>query len=432
MVAGNRCFVLQIGRDAFAAHLLSNPRAIAWLTWPDERARAQPVDAAAAGTAPGPEDLPPSVRTEEPGKILAVNFGITQIRFGVHDTQDESLNVRGVVEHGNGSGARIRLTAGGVATTLARPAFAPARFFDEMFEALRTLDARYQFPAQDVIAVGHRVAHGGSKFSSAAVITPAVIADIEALAVFAPQHSPVNLDGIREAMKAFPAIPHVAVFDTAFHQTLPTFAYLYGLPYDYYKKEGIRRYGFHGTSHRYVSLKAAEIVRRPLGEPRSSPATSASAPRCARSTTAAASIVDGHDAVGRAHHRQPRRQPRPGGDDPPDAALSGWDEPRTSSTRKAASRAFPASRPTSARSRPPPTRGITGRCSRAQGVLLPDLQEHRRLRGRDGRRRHPGLHRQHRRDQPHGAQPRLPGPRLDGHQARRGQEPQPGPAGIAR
>ena len=268
VVAGNRCFVLQIGRDAFAAHLLSNPRAIARLTkLLAERARAQPVDAAAAGTAPGPEDpYRLSVRTEEPGKILAVNFGITQIRFGVHDTQDESLNVRGVVEHGNGSGARIRLTAGGVATTLARPAFAPARFFDEMFEALRTLDARYQFPAQDVIAVGHRVAHGGSKFSSAAVITPAVIADIEALAVFAPQHSPVNLDGIREAMKAFPAIPHVAVFDTAFHQTLPTFAYLYGLPYDYYKKEGIRRYGFHGTSHRYVSLKAAEIVRRPLGE----------------------------------------------------------------------------------------------------------------------------------------------------------------------
>jgi acetate kinase len=93
-----------------------------------------------------------------------------------------------------------------------------------------------------------------------------VIADVEALAVFAPQHSPVNLEGIRAAMKSFPAIPHVAVFDTAFHQTLPTYAYLYGLPYDYYKKEGIRRYGFHGTSHRYVSLKAAEIARRPLGE----------------------------------------------------------------------------------------------------------------------------------------------------------------------
>jgi acetate kinase len=93
-----------------------------------------------------------------------------------------------------------------------------------------------------------------------------VLVDIEALATFAPLHNPINLEGIRQAMKFLPEVPHVAVFDTAFHQTLPTYAYLYGLPYDYYKKEGIRRYGFHGTSHRFVSLKSAEIVRRPLGE----------------------------------------------------------------------------------------------------------------------------------------------------------------------
>jgi acetate kinase len=79
-------------------------------------------------------------------------------------------------------------------------------------------------------------------------------------------HNPHNLEGMREAMKFFPGVPHVAVFDTAFHQTLPTYAYLYGLPYEWYKKEGIRRYGFHGTSHRYVSLKAAEVLKRPLGE----------------------------------------------------------------------------------------------------------------------------------------------------------------------
>ena len=82
----------------------------------------------------------------------------------------------------------------------------------------------------------------------------------------APLNNPHNLEGMREAMKFFPGVPHVAVFDTAFHQTLPTYAYLYGLPYEWYKKEGIRRYGFHGTSHRYVSLKAAEVVKRPLGE----------------------------------------------------------------------------------------------------------------------------------------------------------------------
>jgi acetate kinase len=108
--------------------------------------------------------------------------------------------------------------------------------------------------------------HGGSKFSSSVVITPTVIADIEALSIFAPLHNPVNITGIREAMRQFPGVPHVAVFDTAFHQTLPPYAYLYGLPYDLYKQHGIRRYGFHGTSHRYVSLKAAEVLKRPLGE----------------------------------------------------------------------------------------------------------------------------------------------------------------------
>jgi acetate kinase len=268
VVAGNRCFVLQIGAGVFASHLLTQPKAIARLSkLLAERARAQSTDPAAAGTAPGPEDpYLLSIKTDDPGKILAVNFGITQVRFGVHDTQDERLNVRGVVEHRADGGARIRLVAGGVATAQDIAAVTPGRFFDAMFEWLQALEPRYQFAPHDVIAVGHRVAHGGNKFSSAAVITPSVIADVEALAVFAPQHSPVNLEGIRAAMKSFPAIPHVAVFDTAFHQTLPTYAYLYGLPYDYYKKEGIRRYGFHGTSHRYVSLKAAEIARRPLGE----------------------------------------------------------------------------------------------------------------------------------------------------------------------
>jgi acetate kinase len=268
VVAGNRCFVLQIGAGVFASHLLTQPKAIARLSkLLAERARAQSTDPAAAGTVPGPEDpYLLSIKTDDPGKILAVNFGITQVRFGVHDTQDERLNVRGVVEHRADGGARIRLVAGGVATAQDIAAVTPGRFFDAMFEWLQALEPRYQFAPHDVIAVGHRVAHGGNKFSSAAVITPSVIADVEALAVFAPQHSPVNLEGIRAAMKSFPAIPHVAVFDTAFHQTLPTYAYLYGLPYDYYKKEGIRRYGFHGTSHRYVSLKAAEIARRPLGE----------------------------------------------------------------------------------------------------------------------------------------------------------------------
>ena len=115
VVAGNRCFVLQIGAGVFASHLLTQPKAIARLSkLLAERARSQSTDPAAAGTVPGPEDpYLLSIKTDDPGKILAVNFGITQVRFGVHDTQDERLNVRGVVEHRADGGARIRLVAGG-------------------------------------------------------------------------------------------------------------------------------------------------------------------------------------------------------------------------------------------------------------------------------------------------------------------------------
>jgi len=111
----------------------------------------------------------------------------------------------------------------------------------------------------ELAAFGHRVVHGGDAFSAPALVDDEVIAAIEECIPLAPLHNPANLAGIRGAIAQHPDVPNVAVFDTAFHQTLPTFAYLYGLPYDYYKKEGIRRYGFHGTSHRFVSLKAAEI-----------------------------------------------------------------------------------------------------------------------------------------------------------------------------
>jgi acetate kinase len=104
--------------------------------------------------------------------------------------------------------------------------------------------------------------HGGEKFTEATLITDEVLAQIEALNPLAPLHNPVNVAGIREMRRLFSAVPHVAVFDTAFHHTLPAYAYLYGLPYEYYEKKGVRRYGFHGTSHHYVSLRAAQFLKR--------------------------------------------------------------------------------------------------------------------------------------------------------------------------
>ena len=272
VIAGNRCFVLMIPQDVFNTRILVSPRAITYLAkLLADRARAQAVDITsrqlhdqALTRSSDPYAL--SLKTDVPGKILALNVGLNQIHFGVYDTQDDRNDVQGSIDNSDGTTARIALTAGGKVVRRERPAFPLEDFLQVLFESMQSLDDAYLFTPFEVVAVGHRVVHGGAKFSSAAVITPQVIADIEALAVFAPLHNPHNLVGIGQAMKFFPSAPHVAVFDTAFHQTLAPYAYLYGLPYELYKQEGIRRYGFHGTSHRYISLKSAEVLKRPLGE----------------------------------------------------------------------------------------------------------------------------------------------------------------------
>jgi len=120
--------------------------------------------------------------------------------------------------------------------------------------------------AQDLVAIGHRVVHGGEKFTHSVVIDESVIKGIEECSTLAPLHNPAHLVGIRAAQHAFPSLPNVAVFDTAFHQSMPEQAYLYALPYKLYKENGIRRYGMHGTSHYYISLKAAEALNKPVEE----------------------------------------------------------------------------------------------------------------------------------------------------------------------
>jgi acetate kinase len=121
---------------------------------------------------------------------------------------------------------------------------------------------------KEIGAVGHRVVHGAEKFSSSVLITPEVIGQMVECIDLAPLHNPPNLKGIRAMQTLMPDIPQVGVFDTAFHQTMPDYAYMYGLPYSTYKKHGVRRYGFHGTSHRYVSARACEILGVPYEEQR--------------------------------------------------------------------------------------------------------------------------------------------------------------------
>ena len=272
VIAGNRCFVLLIPQEVVSSRILVSSRAITWLAkLLADRVRSQAVDitssllhARAVAQSDDPYEL--SLRTDVLGKILALNIGVSQIHFGVYDTHDDSLDVRGIIDCADPAVAHVTLNAGGRSVRLDLAPFPFGDFFPVMFESLQLLEEKFLFQPFDIIAIGHRVVHGGSRFSSAALITPQVIADIEALAVFAPLHNPHNLGGIRAAKEFLPDVPQVAVFDTAFHQSLPTYAYLYGLPYDWYKKEGIRRYGFHGSSHRFISLKAGAILKRPLGE----------------------------------------------------------------------------------------------------------------------------------------------------------------------
>ncbi len=199
-------------------------------------------------------------------KILVINSGSSSLKFQLFDMADGRALARGLVERiGEVSGARAKYAGprGESAGEVQAPdhsaalAYMAGRLADRNLGAVASLD--------EVDAVGHRVVHGGEKFVHAAPIDDAVESAIESLCPLAPLHNPPNLAGIRAARRYFPGVPHVAVFDTAFHQTMPPHASLYALPYELYEKHGVRRYGFHGTSHLYVARLAAERLGREFG-----------------------------------------------------------------------------------------------------------------------------------------------------------------------
>jgi acetate kinase len=267
VIAGNRCFVLMIPQEVFNTYILTNPKAVGYLSrLLAERTRAMSTDEVSAAVSRADDPYALSLNTNAPGKVLVLNVGISQIHFGIYDTEESGADVHGIIDHADKQLTRITVMVGPQQKTVEHAPFKLSDLFKVMTEVTALLGDAFTFHPEDVSAIGHRVVHGGNRFSSSVVITSSVIAEIEELSVFAPLHNPVNVAGIRVAMKMFPNVPQVAVFDTAFHQTLAPYAYLYGLPYDLYKQHGIRRYGFHGTSHRYVSLKAAEVLQRPLGE----------------------------------------------------------------------------------------------------------------------------------------------------------------------
>ena len=196
-------------------------------------------------------------------KVLVINCGSSSLKYQLIDSETESVLAKGLCERIGIDGALTHQPAGKdkIKSTPAMPDHKTAigividQLTDKENGVVESLD--------EIGAVGHRVVHGGEKFAKSVVVTPEVKAAIAECNDLAPLHNPANLIGIEACESLMPGTPQVVVFDTAFHQTMPEKAYMYGLPYEYYEKYKVRRYGFHGTSHSFVSKRVAEIVGKP-------------------------------------------------------------------------------------------------------------------------------------------------------------------------
>lgn len=193
--------------------------------------------------------------------ILVINSGSSSLKFSLIDIATQSLLLSGIAEKLGLSNAFLIIKKDDTKETIALA----SSTHQAAMEYILTYIQREGLN-DAIVAIGHRVVHGGEFFKSAVLIDDAVIKIIEDCIAFAPLHNPAHLEGIYAARLFAPTLPQVAVFDTAFHQTLPDYAYLYALPMEYYRKHGVRRYGFHGTSHQYVSQQAALLLNKDLGD----------------------------------------------------------------------------------------------------------------------------------------------------------------------
>jgi len=199
-------------------------------------------------------------------KILVINTGSSSIKYQLFEMDNQRAVALGLVEKIGEDGSRLTHEAGEVRRQWAKSRLGHREGMELIVRALTDPEAGVIADAAEIGAVGHRVVHGGERFRAPALIDEEVIAAITANIPLAPLHNPANLIGIEAARALLPATPQVAVFDTAFHQTLPPRAFHYGLPYELYEQHRIRRYGFHGSSHQYVAKQAAKMLGRPLAE----------------------------------------------------------------------------------------------------------------------------------------------------------------------
>ncbi len=193
--------------------------------------------------------------------ILVINCGSSSLKFQLINSESEQCIAKGLCERIGIDGSKIVYTpAGGDKEVKEAPMADHTDAIRLVLEALTNDKTGVVKNLDEIGAIGHRMVHGGEKFSGSVVITDEVVAAVEECNDLAPLHNPANLIGIDACKKLMPTTPMVGVFDTAFHQTMPEEAYMYGIPYEYYQKYRIRRYGFHGTSHSYVSKRAAEVL----------------------------------------------------------------------------------------------------------------------------------------------------------------------------
>ena len=193
--------------------------------------------------------------------ILVINCGSSSLKFQLIDSETEKCIAKGLCERIGIEGSQITYTPdGGEKEQTVTPMPDHTEAIRLVLEALTNEKTGVVKSLDEIGAVGHRIVHGGEKFAASTIITDEVMKAIEECNDLAPLHNPANLIGINACKKLMPTTPMVAVFDTAFHQTMPEEAYMYGLPYEYYEKYKVRRYGFHGTSHSFVSKRTAEFL----------------------------------------------------------------------------------------------------------------------------------------------------------------------------
>ena len=193
-------------------------------------------------------------------KILVLNCGSSSIKYALYNMDDKSVITSGGIEKIGLPDSFITVKLNGEKHKMERPIAEHTAGVQWIFEVLTTGEYAVLKSLEELDAVGHRMVHGGEKFNQSVRLTPEVMEAFAACNDLAPLHNPANIKGVNAVTALLPNIPQVGVFDTAFHQSMPDYAYMYALPYNLYKQYGVRRYGFHGTSHRYVSQRVCEYL----------------------------------------------------------------------------------------------------------------------------------------------------------------------------